>query len=313
VQPPGDGPPPGPWTDLGRPPLRAEALRRALTAPHGSAPAAWRAVEVVDTTGSTNADLVRRAQAGEPEGLVLIADHQSAGRGRIGRSWVAPPRSGLAVSVLLRPGRPADPGGPAGPAVPPSRWSWIGLLAGVAAVEALTRACGLPARLKWPNDILVPVAPGGPAGKVGGVLAEVVAGGSQPQAVVLGVGINVTQQPGELPTPEATSLLLAGAATTDRDTVVRAYLRALAVRYRRWREAAGDPRGSGVAAAYREACATIGARVRVELPSGEVLEGLADGVDGDGRLLLLDDGRQDGGTRALAAGDVVHLRPAPGG
>ena len=150
---------------------------------------------------------------------------------------------------------------------------------------------------------------------MGGVLAEAVAGGPERRAVVLGVGINVSQQPGELPIPEATSLRLAGAATTDRDTVLRAYLRGP-----RPAPTAGGgrpraiPRASGVAAAYREACATIGRPVSgCELPSGEVLEGLADGVDDDGRLLLLDDGRPGGGARALAAGDVVHLRSAPGG
>jgi BirA family biotin operon repressor/biotin-[acetyl-CoA-carboxylase] ligase len=300
VRAPGDGPP-GPWTDLERPPLRAPALRRALTEPHGGSPPAWRAVEVVPSIASTNAEVASRALAGEAEGLVLVADHQSAGRGRLGRSWVSPPGAGLAISVLLRPGE-------SGAGVPVSRWSWIGLLAGVAAVQALTRTCGLPARLKWPNDVLVPVAPGGPAGKVAGILAEVVPGASGPQAVVLGVGINVSQQADELPTAESTSLRLAGSATTDRDTVLRAFLRALAAEYRRWTAAGGDPRRSGVGAAYREACATIGSQVRVELPS-EVVEGLADGIDDDGHLLLW----CDGAVRTLTAGDVVHVRPAPTG
>jgi BirA family biotin operon repressor/biotin-[acetyl-CoA-carboxylase] ligase len=300
VRAPGDGPL-GPWTDLERPPLRATALRRALTEPHGEIPAAWRAVEVVASIGSTNAEVASRALAGEPEGLVLVADHQSAGRGRLGRGWVSPPGAGLAISVLLRPGE-------AGAGVPTSRWSWIGLLAGVAAVQALTRTCGLPARLKWPNDVLVPVAPGGPAGKVAGILSEVVPGASGPQAVVLGVGINVSQRADELPTAESTSLRLAGSATTDRDTVLRSFLRALASDYRGWAVAGGDPRGSGVGAAYREACATIGSQVRVELPTGAV-EGLADGIDDDGHLLLW----CDGAVRTLSAGDVVHVRPAPTG
>jgi BirA family biotin operon repressor/biotin-[acetyl-CoA-carboxylase] ligase len=145
---------------------------------------------------------------------------------------------------------------------------------------------------------------------VAGILAEVVSGASGPQAVVLGVGINVSQRADELPTPESTSLRLAGSATTDRDTVLRAFLRALAATYRGWSAAGGDPRRSGVGAAYREACATIGSQVRVELPSGAVLEGLADGIDDDGHLLML---TSDGAVRTLAAGDVVHLRPAPTG
>jgi BirA family biotin operon repressor/biotin-[acetyl-CoA-carboxylase] ligase len=297
VRAPDDGPP-GPWTDLERPPLRAQALRRALTEPHGGRPPAWRAVEVVASVGSTNAEVAARALAGEPEGLVLVADHQSAGRGRLGRSWVSPPGAGLAVSVLLRPGE-------SGAGVPVSRWSWIGLLAGVAAVRALRRTCGLPASLKWPNDVLVPVAPGGPAGKVAGILAEVVAGTAGPQAVVLGVGINVSQRADELTTGQATSLRLAGSATTDRDTVLRALLRALSDAYRGWTAAAGDPR-SGVGAAYREACVTVGSQVRVELPTG-VVEGIADGIDDDGHLLLW----SDGAVRTLTAGDVVHVRPGP--
>lgn len=304
----------GRWADLGRPPLRVAALRRAVEGPGG-----WREFRLVDRTGSTNADLADRARAGEPEGLVLAADHQSSGRGRLGRQWVSPPRAGIAVSVLLRPGEPTADGLPA---VDPGRWAWLPLLAGLALVDALTRTCGLAAELKWPNDVLVPVgaerAGGGPhgadrdpaeLGKVCGVLAEAVDG-----AVVVGSGINVSQEQHELPVPTATSLLLAGAATTDRDTVLRAYLRAFAGRYAGWRAAGGDPRASGVAAAYREACGTIGRRVRVDLPGERQVYGLADGVDGEGRLLLLADGAER--PEPLAAGDVVHLRadrPAEGG
>jgi BirA family transcriptional regulator, biotin operon repressor / biotin---[acetyl-CoA-carboxylase] ligase len=296
----------GRWSDLGRPPLRATALRRAVEGPGG-----WRAFELVARTGSTNADLADRARAGEAEGLVLAADHQSAGRGRLGREWVSPARAGIAVSVLLRPGGPTADGLPA---VDPGRWSWLPLLAGLALVDALTRTCGLAAELKWPNDVLVPVGPdrgfgavargsGDPAelGKVCGVLAEAVDG-----AVVVGAGINVSQEQDELPVPTATSLLLAGSATTDRDTVLRAYLRALAVRYAGWRQVGGDARAAGATAGYREACGTIGRRVRVDLPGDRQLFGLADGVDDEGRLLLLADG--DGRPIPLAAGDVVHLR-----
>jgi BirA family biotin operon repressor/biotin-[acetyl-CoA-carboxylase] ligase len=141
--------------------------------------------------------------------------------------------------------------------------------------------------------------------KVCGILAEVVheAGG----AVVLGAGINVSQDAAELPVPQATSLALAGSATTDRDTVARAYLRALAGRYRAWREAEGDPVRSGLGAAYRESCGTLGRRVRVHLPDDQWLEGTAEQVDAVGRLVVLDDAGRE---RVLAAGDVVHVRPA---
>jgi BirA family biotin operon repressor/biotin-[acetyl-CoA-carboxylase] ligase len=296
---------PGPWSDLDRPPLSAAALRRALTQ---GPQATCRAIEVSARTASTNADALARAIAGEPEGLVVITDHQSAGRGRLDRSWQAPPRAALAVSVLLRPGTPVTlPDGEQLPAVDPARWSWLPLLAGVAAADALRRTCGLPARLKWPNDVLVPASgqSGDEPGKVCGILAELADTPAGP-AVVVGAGINVSQRSDELPVPTATSLALAGAATTDRDTVLRAYLRAFAQRYRAWRRAAGDPRAGGVAAAYREACATIGLEVAVELPGGTV-RGLAEGVDDFGRLLVRS---TDPEPHALAAGDVVHVRPA---
>jgi BirA family biotin operon repressor/biotin-[acetyl-CoA-carboxylase] ligase len=299
-----------PWADLGRPPLRAGALRTALTS--GDAPS-WRRLEVVAETGSTNADVAGWARAGEPGGAVLAADHQSAGRGRRERGWESPARAGLAVSVLLRPGDPdGDPPGDGdgdGLAVPPERWAWLGLLAGVALTDALTLTCGLEAVLKWPNDVLVPMdgRVGDELGKVAGVLAEVVRNDPDRgagSAVVLGFGLNVSQDLTELPVPTATSLRLAGSASIDRDVVLRSVLRALATRYRAWTAAAGDPR-AGLAAVYRERCATIGQPVRAHLPGEITLEGVAEGVDDAGRLLI----RAGGSITALSAGDVVHIRP----
>jgi BirA family biotin operon repressor/biotin-[acetyl-CoA-carboxylase] ligase len=286
------------WTDLRRPPLREAALARALAE---GPDAQWRAIEVVAETGSTNAELVARARAGEPEGLVLVADHQTAGRGRLGRSWSAPPRSSLAVSMLLRP------------AVDPSRWSWLPLLVGVGITDALMRTCGLAAGLKWPNDVLAPQPRRGERPedgerlKVCGILAEAVPG-PVGLGAVLGFGLNVDQERDELPVPGATSLRLAGSATLDRDTVLRACLRAVAVRYRRWVEAAGDARRSGIAAAYREACLSLGLEVEVQLPGSEPVRGVAQEVDDAGRLVV----ETGGDRRALAAGDVVHIRPRTG-
>jgi len=283
------------WSDLDRPPLRRQALSAALT----SGPdAAWRVIDVVAETGSTNADLAARAAAGEPAGAVLVAESQVAGRGRLARTWTAPPRAAVIVSVLLRPD-----------GVPGERLGWLPLLGGLAVVDALSGACGITARLKWPNDVLV-VEDGmdGQERKVCGVLAEAVPGAAAGPAVVLGAGINVTQTRAELPVPTATSLRLAGASTTDRDTVLRAYLRALAVRYRAFVAALGDPQRSGVAPDYRAACSTLGRQVQVQLPSGLVDQGAAQGVDDDGRLLVLT-GDQ---VRPFAAGDVVHLRRAVG-
>ncbi|WP_432561836.1 biotin--[acetyl-CoA-carboxylase] ligase [Kineococcus sp. SYSU DK003] len=262
-----------PWSDLERPPLRAAALRAALVGPDG-----WSRLDVVASTGSTNADLVAEEHA--PHGAVLVADHQAAGRGRLGRTWSAPPRSSLAVSVLLRPQRPVED------------WALLPLVTGVAVVDAL-EGLGVRARLKWPNDVLVE-GPDRP-GKLCGILAE-----ARPDRVVLGAGLNVSLRADELPVETATSLLLAGARSYDRDTVLRRYLRALRVRVDRW--AAGE----SPLAAYRAVSATIGADVRAHLPDGSALEGRAVDVDDDGRLLV----EGSGGARTrLAAADVVHLRP----
>jgi BirA family biotin operon repressor/biotin-[acetyl-CoA-carboxylase] ligase len=290
------------WGDLSRPPLRALPLRQALTS--GESPA-WHRLDVVAETGSTNADLAGRARTGEPEGAVLVADHQSAGRGRRDRTWVAPPRAGLAVSVLLRPAEHR---------VPADRWSWLTLLAGVAVTDALIRVCGLQATLKWPNDVLVPLPEGEP-GKVAGLLAEVIRtdGTSDAPGVVLGLGINVTQEQDELPVPTATSLRLAGSAVTDRDTVLKAVLRSLAHRYQDFVAAEGDPThpASGLAAVYRERCSTIGRVIQAQLPDGTSLQGLADGVDDEGRLLVRElPDSPDSRVHVLSAGDVVHIRPA---
>lgn len=279
-----------PYSDLGRPPLRPTALREALLAPAGP----LSRLEVLADVGSTNAELAARAAAegaaAWPHLSVVTADHQSAGRGRLGRSWSAPPRSGLAVSVLLRP---AEVG------VPAQRWSWLPLLAGLAVVTGLRRVAGVPAELKWPNDVLVGER------KVAGVLAEVLPAGA---GVVVGVGLNVTTLEDELPVPTATSLRLLGAATTDRDVLLRVLLRGLAEEVARWAAAGGSATASGLADRVRGACGTLGRVVEVHLPDGATAAGTAEGIDDAGQLLLRLPATGGAGLLALAAGDVVHLR-----
>lgn len=287
-----------PYTDLDRPPLRAESLRRALIVPGGL----WTRLDVRAETGSTNADAVAAARDGAPEGLVVVAERQTAGRGRLGRLWESPARAGLAVSVVLRPACPT----PDWPAVPVSSHGWLPLLAGVAVAEAVSRLAEVPVRLKWPNDLLVE------GRKCGGILAEAVPATvgdvtGATSAVVVGMGLNVTLRPDELPHAGATSLSLAGAACTDRDPLLRALLRGFATWYGRWRATGGDPEASGLRAAYVERCVTLGQQVRVALPADGSLVGTATTVDADGRLLV----RTAEGTRAVAAGDVVHVRPGP--
>ncbi|MEU7055390.1 biotin--[acetyl-CoA-carboxylase] ligase [Streptomyces sp. NPDC046197] len=282
-----DSAPGGRWSDLDRPPLNAAALRRGLVRQGGL----WSQVEVVQRTGSTNADLVARAAEGKAaEGAVLIAEEQTAGRGRLDRQWTAPARSGLFFSVLLRPSE-----------VPVARWGWLPLLTGVAVATGLARAAGVDTTLKWPNDLLVTV--GGEERKAGGILAE----RAGDDAVVVGVGINVTLREDELPVPQAGSLALADAVSTDRDPLLRAVLRSLEDWYERWRAAAGDPVVSGLQEKYAAGCATLGRVVRAELPGNRSVVGEAVAVDGDGRLVLA---TAEGVQEPVGAGDIVHLRPA---
>lgn len=275
------------WSDLDRPPLNATALRRALVREGGL----WSDLEVVQRTGSTNADLVALAEQGKAaEGAVLVAEEQSAGRGRLDRQWTAPARSGLFFSVLLRPAE-----------VPVTRWGWLPLLTGVAVATGLSRAAGVDTALKWPNDLLVTVA--GEERKAAGILAE----RAGPDGVVIGVGINVTLREDELPVPQAGSLVLADAISTDRDTLLRGVLRSLEDWYARWRTAEGDPVASGLQETYAAGCATLGRTVRAELPGDRALVGEAVAVDGDGRLVIA---TEAGVQEPVGAGDIVHLRPA---
>jgi BirA family biotin operon repressor/biotin-[acetyl-CoA-carboxylase] ligase len=285
---------PGQATSPDRPALDEASLRRALVRPGGL----WRAVEVTASTASTNADLLAQAAGGAPEGIVLAAEEQSAGRGRMGRAWVSPPRAGLTFSLLVRPAT-----------VPPARRGWLPLLAGVAVASAVGALTGLDTRLKWPNDVLA-----GPA-KLGGILAEATG-----DAVVVGIGVNVSTEPEELPPPgpgalAATSLRALGArslgagssgpGSLDREPLLTGILAGFERWYQAWRQAEGDPERAGLRAEYARLSGTIGRRVRVELPGGQPLSGLAVGVDSDGRLLV----RVSPDTELpVAAGDVVHLR-----
>ncbi|QOV35991.1 biotin--[acetyl-CoA-carboxylase] ligase [Streptomyces ferrugineus] len=275
------------WSDLDRPPLNAAALRRGLVREGGL----WRAVEVVQRTGSTNTDLVDLATAGKAgEGTVLVAEEQTAGKGRLDRDWTAPARSGLFFSVLLNPAE-----------VPVPRWGWLPLLTGVAVATGLSRAAGVDTALKWPNDLLVTI--GGDERKTGGILAE----RAGDAGVVIGVGINVTLREDELPVPQAGSLALAGAASTDRDPLLRGVLRSLEDWYGRWRAAAGDPLVSDLQETYAAGCATLGKMVRAELPGDRAITGEAVAIDGDGRLVLA---TEEGVQEPVGAGDIVHLRLA---
>jgi BirA family biotin operon repressor/biotin-[acetyl-CoA-carboxylase] ligase len=246
-------------------------------------------VDRVASTGSTNADLLARADDGAPEGQVLVAEVQTAGRGRLGRTWVSVPGASLTFSVLLRPS-----------AVPAERRGWLALLSGVAVASAVRSVSGLPAALKWPNDVLIGDR------KLAGILAE--QSPTEP-ALVIGIGINVATPAGALPVTPAglapTSLLAEGAAGIASDVLLTAVLSELERWYLAF-TADPDPQRSGLLAEYRRLCGTLGRDVRVDLPAGRVLTGTATDIDAAGCLLI----SEAGSTKPIpvSAGDVIHLR-----
>ncbi|MDM7830861.1 biotin--[acetyl-CoA-carboxylase] ligase [Cellulomonas edaphi] len=281
--------------DPRRTPLHADELRSLLLAPDGP----LDHFEVVESTESTNADIVADLEAdiaAWPGVGVLVADHQTAGRGREGRTWETPAGTSLTCSFVVRPQVPAD------------RLAWLPLLAGLGAVNAIRATAGVPALLKWPNDLLVPAEDPlegwGPVRKVGGILAQAV---PTPDgvAVVVGIGLNVSQTADELPVPSATSLALAGAQHVDREAMLVALVAALAEIADRWRDADGDAVAAGLAGDVAEVCRTLGTQVRVSLPGGTDLEGVATGLDELGALLVEDAAGQ---THRILAGDVHHVR-----
>ncbi len=237
----------------------------------------WQ-VSSVESTGSTNADLAVRARAGASSWSALIAGEQTAGRGRLTRTWSSPPGTSVSLSALVRPSRPVE------------EWGLLPLLSGLGVARALA-SLGAEAVLKWPNDVLLP-ADG--ERKVCGILAELVA--SPSPAVVVGMGVNVSQGRGDFPVETATSLALVGVDVT-RAEVVRGVLEQLAYVYSEW-----NAKGwSAVRAEYESLCVTLGRHVRVELPDGSTVTGVATAVLDDGRIVV--------GAQTFAAGDVHHLRP----
>lgn len=284
---------------VNREPLDVDALRHALCRPDGP----LARLDVVGSTASTSSDLADRARAGSAQvPAALVAEHQTAGRGRAGRTWQTPAHAALTVSFLLRP------------QVPRAALGWVPLAAGVAVVRTLA-VLGCEARLKWPNDVLLeastPVEGLGAYRKVAGVLAEVVPDGGapadEPPLVVVGIGTNVSQQADELPVPTATSLALAGAAA-DRNALLVGLAHELTDAVGRLEAAAGDASGANLAQEYAAASASLGRRVRAELAGGDdVVVGIADRVAEDGALVLA----TPGGARVVSAGDVHHLREHP--
>ena len=290
------------YSSMERPGLDPDRLRAALVAPNGP----FAALDVVQETGSTNTDLARAAELRPSEArdlTVLTAELQTAGRGRLDRSWVAPARSSLFVSVLFRPA------GPSGRPLPTQSYGWLSLLAALAMAESVAARTGVEARLKWPNDVMVD------GRKLAGVLAQLVPfSDGSPPAVVVGAGLNVSLTDEDLPVPTATSLLMEYAFTTDRNILLTDYLQALAGKYRAFCSVDGDPEAvpegepGSLRAQVIDRLVTLGRHVRAQLPGGGELTGRAVALEPTGALVIVDEAGQP---HTVTAADVVHLRAEP--
>ncbi|WP_419932665.1 biotin--[acetyl-CoA-carboxylase] ligase [Candidatus Poriferisodalis sp.] len=296
--------------------MPAERSPGQFDSPHFRSVAGTRFTDVEwhDEIGSTNTELLDRARQGAPEGTVLIADLQTAGRGRRGRRWTAPPGTSLMMSVLLRP--PPE-------RLPPARAALVTLAVGLAAVDACEQVSGVRPRLKWPNDLVIAGGADHDAAshdsprynrKLAGILAESISTQGLLSALVVGMGLNTgwPEVPAELE-GAATSLNLESGAPVDRPLLARLVLEGLDARYEFLLQS-----GDGAVAVLDEArrnSATLGRRVRVSLDrttgapaaDGHSLEGVASDLDAEGRLLVCDDA---GITHTVSVGDVVHVRPA---
>ncbi len=253
---------------------------------------------VRDSSASTNAELAESARGGGvPDFATIVTTDQTAGRGRLGRAWVAPAGSALAVSVLVLPRTASGP-------LALDRFGWLPIAAGVAMTD--TVADVLPdasTGFKWPNDVLVN------GRKVCGVLAELL---PEQGGVVIGAGVNIGMTVEQLPVETATSLAIEGAGpdSLEPDTILAGYLSRLRELVEAYVAADGDAETSGLAGTARSRCITLGRAVQVELPDGTVIAGTAGSLDADGRLVVrLADGRE----QTVAAGDVTHARMVPAG
>ena len=273
--------------------------------------------EFLAEAGSTNDELRDAASGADaaswPHGSVIVTDNQTHGRGRLGRTWLAPTGKTLAISLLLRPELPG------GEPFPADAYGWIPLIAGAAMTDAVRRAVdaasaldtdpddddesgGLEVELKWPNDVLVS------GYKICGILSELMPPSNEhgTAAVVVGAGLNLTLDEHDLPTLTSTSLLLATGRAPDADAVLADYLGGFLDLFRDLAAAGGDAAASGVDRRVSALCGTLGSEVRVQLPGERELIGRAERLDRDGRLVVLD--RENGEPQAVAAGDVTHLR-----
>lgn len=254
--------------------------------------AAATTLQSMEQTGSTNDELARQAAVGNvAEFSAVVTLNQTAGRGRLGRAWVAPAGQSVAVSVVLVPER----------RVARERLGWIPLIAGLAMTRAVAAALpGAAVSLKWPNDVLISDR------KVSGLLTDLLPGSA---GVVVGAGLNLTIPTDALPVPTATSLAVEGAEEPAEELADRAlsvYLSELRALWGAYCDHSGDAESSGILSAVTAECSTLGQLVRVSLPDGRALVGTAVDLDPSGQLRIRL--ATDASVVAVAAGDVTHLR-----
>lgn len=258
-------------------------------------------LEAVPVTGSTNDDVLRALAADPtswPGNSLLVADHQTAGKGRVGRDWVTPAGAALTCTFVVHPAHVSHNIG------------WLPLLAGLAAVRAVRATAGVAAVLKWPNDVVVelrgvPDIEGwGYSRKLGGVLTQAT---PDRKAVAVGIGLNVLQTADELPVPSAASMRSVGAQAVDRESLLITLVAAIAELAGRWRHFNGDVAAAGLDVDVASECVTLGKRVQVTLPGNSTIVGQAVDLGEDGSLVI---STPDGGWHEIHAGDVTHLRSA---
>jgi BirA family biotin operon repressor/biotin-[acetyl-CoA-carboxylase] ligase len=249
--------------------LSEQALVRVLERVGIDAP-----VRFDEVTGSTNATALTMAAEGAPQWTLVAAAHQTAGRGRLGRSWLDDPGRALMFSLVLRPGIEAERGG------------IITLLAGSAMARACRAVAGVEIRCKWPNDLLDPSGR-----KVGGILAESVIRDERLDHVVLGVGVNLGRGPAGVPG--------SAGVPAEPGPLLAAFVEAFAADY----EPATAGFGERVLTAYRPLCATLGRTVRATTTDGRAVEGEAVDVDPTGALFI----RTEERVEVVRSGEVEHL------
>jgi len=268
--------------------LTPETIRAALrTKTFG------RTLHILHETPSTNTAAMALAQKGAENGTVVVAERQTAGRGRLGRSWYSPAGENLYCSVIVRQ---------TASQTRLAEWlSWLPLLSAVAAARAIQAVAALQARLKWPNDILIGQR------KLGGVLCESNGSRTQGRFVVVGIGINVNTPRNAFPDDLrdlATSLAAEAGHPCDRVALLATLLSELEIRI----ENLSAQQSVDLKREYTKLCSTLGRQVRVSLASGESVEGQADAINPDGSLRLIRNGANAGTILDLRAGDVTHVR-----